>query len=65
MITISTILSIVLIVIVLVILFKLLTLIAGALNLPPVWVQIGYWILVLIVVLWAFGLLGISQPIIK
>ena len=65
MITISTILTIFLIVIVLVILFRLLNLIAGALSLPPVWMQIIYWVLVLIVVIWAFGLFGITQPLVK
>jgi membrane protease YdiL (CAAX protease family) len=65
MITVGTILTIVLIVIVLVILFKLLNLISSALNIPAPWAQIIYWILVLIVVIWAFGFFGITQPIVK
>lgn len=65
MITISTILTIILIVIVLVVLFKLYRLIAAALGVPEPWGQIIYWVMVLIVVIWAFGFFGITQPIIR
>jgi len=65
MITISTILTIILIVIVLIILFKLYKLIAAALHIPEPWGQILYWVLVLIVVIWAFGFFGIMQPIVR
>lgn len=65
MITIPMILTIILIVIVLVILFKLLGLISSALNVPAPWAQIIYWVLVLIVVIWAFGFFGITQPLVR
>lgn len=65
MITFSLILTIVLAVIVLAVLFKLLNLIAGALGVPAVWVQIVYWLIVLFVVLWVFGLFGVGQPFIR
>ena len=65
MITISAILTIVLIVIVLAILFKFLGLISGALGIPAPWAQIIYWIIVLIVVIWAFGFFGVTQPIVR
>lgn len=65
MITVSLILTIILVVIVLVVLFKLLSLIASALNVPPIWVQIAYWLIVLLVVIWLFGLFGVTQPIIR
>lgn len=65
MITISTILTIIAIVIVLAILFKLFQLAAAALGIPDTWRQIAYWVLVLIVVVWALSYLGIMQPIIK
>lgn len=65
MITISTILMIVLAVIVLVILFQILNLIAAKLGLDAVWVRIGYLILLLVAVIWAFGLFGVTQPLIK
>lgn len=65
MITVTGILTVILIVIVLVILFKLLGLIAEALSLPPLWVRIAYWVIVLLVVIWGFGALGITQPIVR
>lgn len=65
MITISSILTLILIAIVLVILFKLYKLIAAAVGIPEPWGQIIYWILVLLVVIWAFGFFGITQPIIR
>lgn len=65
MITVSTILMIVAIVIILAILFKLLGLITAALGIPAPWGQIIYWVIVLIVVIWALGALGIMQPIVK
>ena len=65
MITISTILSILAIVLVLWILFKLLNLVTAAAGVPAPWGTIIYWVIVLIVVIWALGWLGIMQPIIK
>lgn len=65
MITISMILTIIAIVIVLAILFKLLGLITAALGVPAPWGQIAYWVVVLIVVVWALGFLGIMQPIVS
>lgn len=65
MITVSTILTILAIVLVLVILFKLLNLITNALHIPAPWGQIIYWVIVLLVVIWALGFLGIMQPIIQ
>ena len=65
MITVNTILVIVAIVIVLVILFKLLGLIEAALKIPAPWTQIIFWVLVLIIVVWALGFLGIMQPIVR
>jgi len=64
-ITISMILTILAIVLILFILFKLLNLITAALNIPAPWGTIIYWVIVLIVVIWALGFLGIMQPIIK
>jgi hypothetical protein len=65
MITVSMILTIIAIVLILFILFKLLGLISSALGIPSPWAQIIYWVIVLIVVLWALGALGIMQPIIR
>lgn len=65
MITLATIFTIIAIVIVLAILFKLLSLITTTLGIPAPWGQIIYWCVVLVVVLWALGFLGIMQPIIK
>ena len=65
MITISFILTIIAIVLILYILFRLLNLITGALNIPAPWGQIIYWVIVLIVCIWALGFLGITQPLIK
>jgi hypothetical protein len=65
MITVSTILTILAIVLVLFILFKLLGLITNALGIPAPWGQIIYWVIVLIVVIWALGALGIMQPIVR
>ena len=65
MITISFILTIIAIVFVLFVLFKLLGLITQALGIPPLWGQIIYWVIVLIVVIWALGFLGITQPIVR
>ena len=53
------------IVIILAILFKLLGLITNAVGIPSPWGQIIYWIIVLIVVIWALGALGIMQPVIR
>jgi hypothetical protein len=65
MITVSTILTICAIALVLFILFKLLALITAALGIPSPWGQIIYWIIFLIVVLWALGFLGIMQPLVR
>lgn len=65
MLTVSFILTVLAIVLVLFILFKLLNLITAALNIPAPWGQIIYWVVVLIVIIWALGYLGIMQPIIK
>ena len=65
MITISAILTVIGIVIVLAVLFKLLGLITKALGVPDPWGQIAYWVVVLIVVVWALGFLGVMQPIVR
>jgi hypothetical protein len=65
MITVSFILTILAIVLVLFILFKLLGLITAALNISAPWGQIIYWCIVLIVVVYFLGFLGIMQPIIR
>jgi uncharacterized membrane protein YuzA (DUF378 family) len=65
MISISMILSVIAIAVVLFILFKLLNLISAALGIPSPWAQIIYWVIVLVVVVWALGALGIVQPIVK
>lgn len=65
MITVSFILTILAIVLVLYILFRLFNLVIAALNIPAPWGQIAYWVLVLIVVVWALGALGIMQPIVR
>lgn len=65
MITIGTILTILAIILILFILFKIYKLVAGALNVPEPWGQVIYWVLVLIVVVWALGYLGIMQPVIR
>lgn len=65
MITVGTILMIIAIAIILYILFRLLGLIEQALGIPAPWTQIIYWVIVLIVVVWALGAMGITQPIIR
>jgi len=65
MITVSMILTILAMIVVLVILFKLFRLAMAALKISSPWAEIGFWVLVLIVVVWAFGFLGIMQPIIR
>lgn len=65
MITVSFIITIVAIVFLLFILFKLLNLITAALGIPAPWGQIIYWVIVLIVVVWALGFLGITQPLVR
>lgn len=65
MITISLILSIILAVIVLLLLFQIVTLLASKFGLDPVWVKLIWLVVAIIVVIWAFGLFGISQPIVK
>lgn len=65
MITVSAILTIIAIVVVLFILFKLLGLVTAALGIPAPWGQIIFWVVALIVVIWALGALGITQPIVK
>ena len=65
MITVSFILTIIAIAFVLYILFKLLGLITKAFGIPEPWGQIIYWVIVLVVVIWALGFLGITQPIVR
>lgn len=65
MISISFILTIIAIIIILAILFKLFKIGAEALGVPEPWRQIAYWVLVLIVVVWALGYLGIMQPVLR
>ena len=65
MITFGTVLTVIAVVIVLVILFKLLRLITAALGISEPWGQISYWAIVLFVVIWLVGFLGIAQPIIR
>ena len=65
MLSITMILTVIAVVVVLVILFKLLGLITAALGIFEKWGQIIYWVLVLIAVVWLFGVLGIMQPLIR
>jgi hypothetical protein len=65
MITISALLSIVLACIVLGILWLIVKALAGKFGLDPFWLRIIYLIVCLVVVIWAFGLFGISQPLVK
>lgn len=65
MITIGTILTILAIILVLFILFKIYQAVAPALHIPDPWGNVIYWVIVLIVVVWALGYLGIMQPIVK
>lgn len=65
MISVGTILTILAIIIILAILYKLFVLGATAIGISDLWRQIIYWVLVLIVVVWALGALGITQPIIR
>jgi hypothetical protein len=65
MITVSAILGIVLVAIVLVILFKILGLVSAKLGIDQTWITIIYLVVVLLVVIWAFGMFGITQPIIR
>lgn len=65
MITVGAILSVILLVVVFVILWAIAQKLAAALNIPPLWVQIAYLVLLLIAVIWAFGLFGISQPLVR
>ena len=65
MITFTTLLTVLLAAIVFIILFQIINLIAAKLGLDAVWVKIIYLIALLIVVIWAFGLFGVTQPIIR
>ena len=67
MITTSFILTILAGILVLFILFKIYEAVKPALEkfIPTPWGNVLYWVLVLIVVLWALGYFGIMQPIIK
>ena len=65
MITISTILTVILAVIVLVILFKIIGILSAKLGLDQTWVYLIWLVVLLLVVVWAFSLFGVSQPIIR
>jgi hypothetical protein len=65
MITISALLSIVLALIVLGLLWLIVQALAGKFGIDAFWLRIVYLIICIIIVIWAFGLFGITQPIIK
>jgi cell division protein FtsX len=65
MITISAILSIILAGIVLWILWSIVQKIAAKFGIDAVLVQIVWLVILLIAVIWAFGLFGIKQPIVQ
>jgi hypothetical protein len=52
-------------VIVLVILFQIIGIVSSKLGLDPIWVKVIWLVVLLITVIWAFGLFGVTQPIIK
>lgn len=65
MITISLILSIICAVIVLGLLFQIIGILAAKFGVDPIWIKLIWLVIAIGVVIWAFGLFGISQPIIK
>jgi hypothetical protein len=65
MITISTLLSIVLAVIVLGLLWMIVQMLASKFGVEQFWLRIIYLIICIFVVIWAFGLFGITQPLVK
>jgi hypothetical protein len=65
MITISMILSIVLALIVVGILWLIVQKVSVKFGLDQVWIQILGLIILLALVIWAFGLFGVSQPIVR
>lgn len=67
MITLSIILTILAIILVLWIMFKIYESARPAIEkfIPAPWTNVVYWVLILIVCLWALGYFGIMQPIIK
>lgn len=65
MITVSFILTVIAIILVLWILSRLYGAVAAAVNIPAPWGAVIYWVVVLVVVVWALGYLGIMQPIVK
>lgn len=65
MITISTILSIVLALIVLGILWMIVQMVATKFGFDQFWLRIIYLVICILVVIWAFSLFGITQPLIK
>jgi len=65
MFTVSAILGVILLIIVFAILWALAKLLAGVLGVPPVWMQIAWLVLLLIAVIWAFGVFGITQPLVR
>lgn len=58
-------LSIVLTLIVLGILWMIVRLIATKFGVDQTWLTVIYLIICLVVVLWAFGLFGITQPLVR
>lgn len=65
MITISALLSIVLACIVLGLVWLIVQALAGKFGLDAFWLRIIYLIICIVVVIWAFSLFGISQPIVR
>lgn len=65
MITISAILTIILVAIVMYILFQIIGTVAAKLGIDAVWIKVIWLVVLLVVVIWAFSLFGISQPIIR
>lgn len=61
----ALILSIILAAIVLVLLFQIVQILASKFGLDPIWVKLIWLVVAIMVVIWAFGLFGISQPIIR
>lgn len=65
MITISTLLSIVLACIVLGLLWMIVQALASKFGVEQFWLRIIYLIICIFVVIWAFSLFGITQPLVK
>lgn len=65
MISLSMILSIILAAIVLFLLWQIVTKLAAKFGVDPFWLNIIYLVILIFVIIWAFGLFGISQPIVR